>query len=1107
MFPRARSGRAAPAEISGSGLNHIDKYNERPLRKTLLFAGWLYALFVVYGSLVPLDFHPMPLAEAGQAFLRIPYLEIDLASRADWVANLILYIPLGAFCMAWLGGARAAGFLDGIAAFLACAAVAVGVEFAQLFFPPRTVSLNDIIAELLGSAAGIVLWRLFGTRFMGLMAGMSSGGPHAVRAAVILYTLAYLAFSLFPYDFLLSAQDLAQKLGSDQYHLLIAASSCVSLPLCGVKLAAEVAAAAPLGVLMGITGQGGGRPAYFRAWSYGLLLGLAIETGQFFLASGNSQGISVITRAAGMALGLALFYRAKNRRPDGFRLHPGKAALLCCPPYLALLAALNGWFTRPWLGLREGLQRLPELHFVPFYYHYYTTETAAMFSLLAHAGMYAPVGLGVWTVARRGGGRRGGALLAGLLAAGVAFVMEAGKLFIAAKRPDPTDLLIAAAAASAAFALAAMVSRRVSGIPAAPEPDRAEPDRAEPEAAAGRGLRLLSLALGASIGWAVLDYPLGPYWLGTGLAAYVLLLWRFPRLWLVAIPALVPVLDFAPWSGWIFLDELDLVVLATVAVGLWRPLRFAEHPAFGKAARLLVGLFAASCAVSLFIGLMPLQPLDDNAFSSYLSHYNSLRAAKGFFLALLLLPLLKDSALQPGVDYRRLFSVGMALGTALLAAAVMWERWLFPGLFDFSAEYRVTALFSSMQTGGPQVEAYAVLTLPFVAMWFLAKPGKLAFAAALSLFAAAAYAVLVTFARGGYLGLAVAVLVLSAGMLSGRGAKARPPGWRRLFPAVLVLIVVAVAVPVATGTYVQSRFAQTRADLGIRLAHWKSALGMIGGDVRSRVFGMGLGSFPATYYLENSRGIRPGNYRFLQENGNAFLRLGGGDSYYIGQKAAVAAHTDYLLSLDIRSATPGRAKLHPYLCEKHVLYSFNCQWLEFVTTPGQTGWERRELVFNSGETGKGGLFSRRPVELGFAVPAAESPIDVDNVRLIGPHGDDLIANGGFSQGAARWFFTTDDGWPWRVENLWLQLLFEQGWLGMLAFFLLIARQCYRLARRAGCGDMFAVGLLASFSGLLTVGLFGSVFESPRLAMLFFVAFFVSELHLRPGRVPTSVPAI
>ncbi|MGE5026886.1 MAG: O-antigen ligase family protein, partial [Betaproteobacteria bacterium] len=190
-----------------------------------------------------------------------------------------------------------------------------------------------------------------------------------------------------------------------------------------------------------------------------------------------------------------------------------------------------------------------------------------------------------------------------------------------------------------------------------------------------------------------------------------------------------------------------------------------------------------------------------------------------------------------------------------------------------------------------------------------------------------------------------------------------------------------------------------------------------------------------------------------------------------------------------------------------LLYSFRCQWLEFVTTAGHSGWEHRELAVDSGEIGKGGLFMRRPVELGFAVPAQEAATDVDNVRLIDPHGADLIENGRFSRGAARWFFTTDDGWPWRVENLWLQILFEQGWLGMLAFSLLVAWQCYRLVRRSGRGDMFAVGLLASFIGLLTVGLFGSVLESPRLAMLFFMSFFVAELHLWSERVPKTRPAL
>jgi len=54
-----------------------------------------YAAFVVYGSLVPLAFRYRPLGEAWEAFVQTPYLQLDVGSRADWVANILLYIPLG----------------------------------------------------------------------------------------------------------------------------------------------------------------------------------------------------------------------------------------------------------------------------------------------------------------------------------------------------------------------------------------------------------------------------------------------------------------------------------------------------------------------------------------------------------------------------------------------------------------------------------------------------------------------------------------------------------------------------------------------------------------------------------------------------------------------------------------------------------------------------------------------------------------------------------------------------------------------------------------------------------------------------------------------------
>ena len=64
------------------------------MRFYLLAAWFLYGAFVIYGSLVPLNFQPRPLAEAIDAFRNIRYLNLDIASRADWVANILLFVPL-----------------------------------------------------------------------------------------------------------------------------------------------------------------------------------------------------------------------------------------------------------------------------------------------------------------------------------------------------------------------------------------------------------------------------------------------------------------------------------------------------------------------------------------------------------------------------------------------------------------------------------------------------------------------------------------------------------------------------------------------------------------------------------------------------------------------------------------------------------------------------------------------------------------------------------------------------------------------------------------------------------------------------------------------------
>jgi len=103
-----------------------------------------YLFFVVYGSLLPFDFNHLPLATAWAKFQAIPWLLLGVGNRADWVANLLLYMPLGFLLCGLLVGKsrRPAVLVIGFAlTLLITVTLAIGVEFTQEFFPPRSVSL------------------------------------------------------------------------------------------------------------------------------------------------------------------------------------------------------------------------------------------------------------------------------------------------------------------------------------------------------------------------------------------------------------------------------------------------------------------------------------------------------------------------------------------------------------------------------------------------------------------------------------------------------------------------------------------------------------------------------------------------------------------------------------------------------------------------------------------------------------------------------------------------------------------------------------------------------------------------------------------------------
>jgi VanZ family protein len=1062
-------------------------------RRSAFIAFLAYLGFVVYGSLVPFQYRATTLDEALRQFAAIPYLNLGLESRADWIANIVLYVPLAFLGCAGTVGLRSLNPLRHLGVLLVCGfclAVAVAVEFTQIFFAPRTVSLNDLLAEGLGSLGGGALFVLGRRQIAQMRDSIALGGRGSVAAAGLAYLALYCVLSLFPYDFVVSWEELELRLDAGQWGWLIA-GDCSGLG-CVARQTGEVAALAPAGLFAALALP---RLGYRRLFMAGLALGVVLEALQLLTASGVSQGLSILLRGVGLVAGAALGQALIEHGPEFLERIIRRALPFVALPYLLAGAALNGWFQQAWLPTAEAWARLGEVRLLPFYYHYYSTESSAMTSLLAVAGLYAPLGLAAWSLRPVA---RGGQWVAALWAALLAMVFESGKLWIAAKHPDPTDILIAVASAVLVRSMAAWLARslRPGGTPPSvqPSPSPAEPINRPAFSAALEWPKPLPADMAASGVFALLVLlglawnPAGTFWLTGGLLAYGGVLWLRPSLLFFALPLLLPTLDFRPLTGDLLLDPFDLAVLVALAVGYWRTsqLPATSWPSHGLPA--VYALLWASWIASSLRGLWPLtMPIAGLPESSH-SLLATWQTGKGLLWALLLVPLLRrvPSENAPSI-LNRLLS-GVVAGLTLEILAVLWERQRFVGFGDFENVFRVTGTFADMRTGGAYIEAFLAFGFPALAAWTLAtRDGRLKAAGILAA-GLGGYAMLVTFSRGGYAGLVAGLLPVAWCALR-QPSSAAP--YRRWALAGVAAAVTLAAVPVLSGGFAQERLGRSAADLDIRLNHWQRALGLMDDGPVAALAGMGFGQYPLLYLLRAESGAPPATYSVWREDSNSFLRLGAGESAFLEQTVDARPGEHYTLTARIRRS-PGPAVLGVALCEKALLYSFDCAWLKLESTQKQPQWTAVRLDIPASSLG-GEL---RPVKLSLHTPESGAPVDVDDISLRAADGRELLVNGDFERGAARWLFATDQDLAWHIHEMALEVYLAQGLLGLAGMAGLLAAVGKNLRPAIAAGKLEAAGLAGGLAGLLTVGILGSVMDSARLSMLFYLGAFAAALLAR-----------
>ena len=259
------------------------------------------------------------------------------------------------------------------------------------------------------------------------------------------------------------------------------------------------------------------------------------------------------------------------------------------------------------------------------------------------------------------------------------------------------------------------------------------------------------------------------------LAALMLLWLSLHRLvaGLAVLLALLPVLDFAPWSGERLVSEWDVLFVVWLAAALFRRLPTA---AVARPYEALFWILGGLWLLSTLRGFVLGQAADD----VWQSQWNSVRVGKGFLAAWLTWWCVRGAVEQQRQACLNTLGLGCLVGLGLCGLSVLWERHVFQRLLyghnryavlesvlDFSGSYRITGWFSGMHVGGTAIDGYLLCAVPLAFYAVTQRHSTGCWWAALSVLGLGLYGVVVTFTRTTLVSAAVA-LALAAMLALGQ---------------------------------------------------------------------------------------------------------------------------------------------------------------------------------------------------------------------------------------------------------------------------------------------------------------------------------------------------
>jgi len=254
-----------------------------------------------------------------------------------------------------------------------------------------------------------------------------------------LYCSALFVFILMPLDFALGRDELMA-----QFNRL--PDVIVNLPgadrppvVQAALLVASAIATVPFGMLL-VLGPRGRNRSPGVANARGLVWMAVLWVLSTLLLSGAPSLMSLALRTVGIAFGAWrmrwLLRQDADRLLHRLRSLSAWAAL----PYLVLLLAVNGLLSLDWRTPTEAVQSINALGLLPLFDYYIASKAAAAKNIVAHAVMYAPIGLFFWLNGAR-------ATRASACASLLALMVEAGRYMRPGLEGDVNAVLVAGVAA------------------------------------------------------------------------------------------------------------------------------------------------------------------------------------------------------------------------------------------------------------------------------------------------------------------------------------------------------------------------------------------------------------------------------------------------------------------------------------------------------------------------------------------------------------------------------------------------------------------------------------------------------------------------------------